>query len=174
MFGKGVRGRVVDLRSSTLLSKSLCGHCCLVVVLEVVLLVLTCCCRYIWLTTVFTQCHNCHSCHNCFVNSVRCCCLPDETHPNPNQPKTTRHAGIIVDFETHETVTVADNEAYAQFLSDLVEAFHPAGMTVSVCVSPGKPYLDDVKSMAASNVDKVRRAYLPYQNPTIIPLWVIF
>ena len=52
---------------------------------------------------------------------------------------TQGHAGLHVDFETHEVMTQADHAAMATFMGELAWALHAVGMTLSADVSPGKP-----------------------------------
>ena len=66
------------------------------------------------------------------------------------------HDGLIVDFETHQTVTSKDTAAFAQFVHSLATSLHARGKILSVTVSPGKPFLDDLKSIVAAGPDQLQ------------------
>lgn len=59
-----------------------------------------------------------------------------------NASVTQGHAGFILDFETHEPVTPADNAAFNVFATELAGALRAHGKTLQIAVSPGKPIYD--------------------------------
>lgn len=63
-----------------------------------------------------------------------------------------RHAGFVLDFETHEAIASADLVTFATFARELGEALHAAGKLLSIGVSPGKP-IYPMTALAASGAD---------------------